>query len=77
MRLIITDKGFSPASSDTCIEPKAADITDGARSCPSPDGVGAVGKWPYIWLDATYVKVRRDHHIVSVAVIVAVGVNID
>jgi transposase-like protein len=35
------------------------------------------GDWPYVWLDATYVKVRRDHHIVSVAVIVAVGVNAD
>jgi putative transposase len=35
------------------------------------------GDWPYMWLDATYVKVRRDHHIVSVAVIVAVGVNPD
>jgi putative transposase len=35
------------------------------------------GDWPYVWLDATYVKVRRDHHIVSVAVIIAVGVNTD
>jgi transposase-like protein len=35
------------------------------------------GEWLYVWLDATYVKVRRDHHIVSVAVIVAVGVNAD
>jgi len=35
------------------------------------------GEWPYIWLDATYVKARRDHRIVSVAVIVAVGVNGD
>ena len=35
------------------------------------------GDWPYLWLDATYVKVRRDHHIVSVAIIVAVGVNTD
>ena len=35
------------------------------------------GEWPYVWLDATYVKVRRDHHIVSVAVIIAVGVNTD
>ena len=33
--------------------------------------------WPYVWLDATYVKVRRNHRIVSVAVIVAVGVNAD
>jgi transposase-like protein len=30
-----------------------------------------------VWLDATYVKVRRDHQIVSMAVIVAVGVNTD
>jgi transposase-like protein len=35
------------------------------------------GDWPYVWLDATYVKARRDHHIVPVAVIVAVGVNTD
>jgi transposase-like protein len=35
------------------------------------------GEWPYVWLDATYVKARRDHRIVSVAVIVAVGVNGD
>jgi len=35
------------------------------------------GDWPYLWLDATYVKARRDHHIVSVAVIVAVAVNTD
>ena len=35
------------------------------------------GDWPYVWLDATYVKARRDNHIVSVAVIVAVGVNTD
>jgi putative transposase len=35
------------------------------------------GDWPYVWLDATYVKVRRNRHIVSVAVIVAVGVNTD
>jgi transposase-like protein len=35
------------------------------------------GDWPYLWLDATYVRARRDNHIVSVAVIVAVGVNTD
>ena len=35
------------------------------------------GDWPYVWLDATYVKVRRNHRIASVAVIVAVGVNAD
>ena len=35
------------------------------------------GDWRYVWLDATYLKVRRNHRIVSVAVIVAVGVNTD
>jgi putative transposase len=35
------------------------------------------GDWPYLWIDATYVKVRQDGRIVSVAVIVAVGVNVD
>ncbi len=35
------------------------------------------GDWPYVWLDATYVKVRRNHRIVSVAVIIAAGVNAD
>ena len=35
------------------------------------------GEWPYLWLDATYVKARRDHRIVSVAVIVAMAVNTD
>jgi putative transposase len=35
------------------------------------------GDWPYLWMDATYVKVRQSGRIVSVAVIVAVGVNSD
>src|SRR6201747_454955 len=35
------------------------------------------GDWPYLWLDATYVKVRQAGRIVSVAVIIAVGVNDD
>jgi transposase-like protein len=33
------------------------------------------GDWPYLWLDATYVKVREVGRIVSVAVTIAVGVN--
>ncbi len=35
------------------------------------------GDWPYLWIDATYLKVRRGGRIVSVAVIVAIGVNTD
>jgi transposase-like protein len=34
------------------------------------------GEWPYLWLDATYIKVRRAGRIVSVAAIVAVAVNL-
>ena len=33
------------------------------------------GEWPYLWLDATYLKVREGGRIVSVAAIVAVAVN--
>ncbi|KAA9382400.1 IS256 family transposase [Neorhizobium galegae] len=35
------------------------------------------GEWPYVWIDATYLKVRRGGRIVSVAAIIAVGVNAD
>ena len=35
------------------------------------------GDWPYLWLDATYVKVREAGRIVPVAVTIAVGVNSD
>ncbi|RMI15255.1 IS256 family transposase [Pseudoroseomonas wenyumeiae] len=35
------------------------------------------GDWPYLWLDATYVKVREAGRIVLVAVTIAVGVNAD
>jgi transposase-like protein len=35
------------------------------------------GDWLYLWIDATYVKVRQAGRVVSVAVIVAVGVNSD
>ena len=33
------------------------------------------GEWPYLWLDATYLKVREGGRIVSVAAIVAVAVD--
>src|SRR3982750_735723 len=55
-----------------------------SRLCEEIDGKIAAfldrpleGDWPYLWLDATYVKVRQDGRIVSVALIVAVGVNGD
>ena len=35
------------------------------------------GEWRYLWLDATYLKVRESGRIVSIAAIIATGVNID
>lgn len=35
------------------------------------------GEWPYLWLDATYLKVRQGGRIISVAAIIAVAVNTD
>lgn len=33
------------------------------------------GPYPYIWVDATYVKARQDGRVVSVAVVIATGAN--
>ena len=33
------------------------------------------GSHPYVWLDAAYLKVRQNHHIVNMAVVVAIGVR--
>jgi transposase-like protein len=33
------------------------------------------GPYPYVWIDATYVKARQDGRVVSVAVVIAVGVK--
>lgn len=35
------------------------------------------GEWPYLWLDATYLRQREGGRIVSVAAIIAVAVNTD
>jgi putative transposase len=35
------------------------------------------GNWPYLWIDATYVKSREDRRIRPIAVIIAVGVAAD
>jgi len=34
-----------------------------------------VGPYPYVWLDATYLKVRVDQRVVSQAVVIAIGVR--
>jgi transposase-like protein len=35
------------------------------------------GSYPFVWLDATFVKVRHDHRVVSMAIVIAIGVNAD
>jgi transposase-like protein len=35
------------------------------------------GEWPYVWIDATYLKARQGGRIASTATIIAVGVNTD
>jgi len=44
---------------------------------PDRPGDGRRGRRPFLWLDATYVKLRENHRIVSMAVIVAVAVSTD
>jgi putative transposase len=41
----------------------------GFRNRPLSDG------YPYLWLDALYIKVRQNHRIVSQAVVIAIGVR--
>jgi transposase-like protein len=33
------------------------------------------GAYPYVWVDATFLKVRQDHRVVNMAVVIAVGLN--
>lgn len=33
------------------------------------------GEYPYLWVDATYLKVRQNHRVVSMAAVVAIGVR--
>jgi transposase-like protein len=33
------------------------------------------GSYPYCWVDATFVKTRQEHRVVSMAVVIAVGLN--
>jgi len=49
---------------------KALDeIVEGFRNRPLE------GEYPYVWLDALYIKVRQNHRIVNQAMVVAIGVN--
>ena len=55
----------------------APDTDPGDQAESDADGTADAGSgdWPYLWLDATYLKVRQAGRIVSVAVTVAVAVN--
>jgi len=45
------------------------ELVEGFRSRPLD------GEYPYLWLDAIYLKVRQDHRIVSQAMVIAIGVR--
>jgi putative transposase len=80
-------QGISTQSVDDLVKPKGmAGITKSqvSRLCEEIDGnVKAFrnrpleGDWPYLWIDATYHKVRRGGWIVSVAVLISIGANTD
>jgi putative transposase len=44
-------------------------VVEAFRNWPLTDG------YPYLWLDALYLKVRQNHRIVSQAVVIAIGVR--
>jgi len=53
-----------------------------SRICKELDGVVAAFRdrplndaYPYLWLDALYLKVRQNGRIVSLAVVIAIGVR--
>src|SRR6187402_1493723 len=80
-------QGISTRSVDDLVRAmglEGASKSQVSRLCAEIDGrVGDFlsrpieGDWPYLWLDATYVKIREAGRIVPVAVTVAVGVNGD
>src|SRR6201988_1528884 len=58
--------------------------SQGSKLCKDIDERGhafldrpLAGEWPYLWLDATYLKQREGGRIVSVAAIIAVAANTD
>jgi transposase-like protein len=54
-----------------------------ARRNKSPVAAGPArysqldGPYPFCWLDATFLKDRHEHRVVSLAVVITVGVNCD
>src|SRR4051812_18063221 len=79
--------GISPGAVDALVKARGASgisKSQVSRLCAEIDErVNAFlsrpieGAWPYLWIDATYLKSRQAGRIVSVAVIIAVGVNTD
>jgi putative transposase len=77
--------GVSTRRVDELVQARACRASRKAKSLSSArtfdDRVNAFldrpidGEWPYLWLDATYLKVRAGGRIVSVAAIIAVAVT--
>ena len=63
-----------PASAKSTVSKLCKDIDDRVNAFLDRP---LVGDWPYLWLDATYLKQREGGRIVSVAAIIAVAANTD
>ena len=53
----------------SCITKSLDELVQDFRQCPLED------EYPYVWLDALYLKVRQNHRVVSLAAVVAVAVT--
>ena len=63
---------------------ESMDKSQVSRMCQELDGVVEAfrnrpleASYPYLWLDATYLKVRQQSRVINMALVVAVGVNED
>ena len=78
-------QGVSTRKVDALVQSLGLDGIDKSkvsRICRELDAVveefrqrALTGVYPYLWLDALYVKVRQNHRIVNMALVIAIGVN--
>jgi hypothetical protein len=74
MRANDTPCGFPAGMATSTTNASMVLSSAGALKAPL-DGLGM--RWPYLWLDATYLKVRDGGRVVSIAAIIATAVNQD
>lgn len=70
--LILSRPWAFPASAKSQVSKLCKDIDERVHAFLSRP---LTGEWPYLWLDATYLKQREGGRVVSVAAIIAVAAN--